>query len=88
MSLLFAGGSNFVLFLTKVLVLPVAFVEAGSSGGDNSNPVFVRLPYINTVLQTFVARLAIAATYIEFKYEIPTSHVYMPKKKFEPSKRN
>lgn len=80
MSILLAGGPSFVLFLTKVLVLPIAFVEAGSSAGNSSNPVFVMLPYINTALQTFVTRVSLAGTYIEFKYEIPTCHVYMTKK--------
>jgi hypothetical protein len=80
LNVLLAGGLIFVPFLAKVLVLPLAFVEAGSSGGNNCNPVFARLPYINTVLQTFVARVSLARTYIEFKYEIPTSHVYMPEK--------
>jgi hypothetical protein len=72
---------------TKILVLLVAVVEARSSGGNISNPVFVRLPHTNTVLQTFVTGVSLAGTYIEFKYEIPNSYVYTPKK-FKPSKRN
>jgi len=80
MTILLDVRHTFVLFLIKALVMPIAFLEAGNSGGNNSNPVFVRLPYINTVLQTFVTRVSLAGTYIEFKYEIPTSHVYMPRK--------
>ena len=52
MSVLLAGKAIFVLILTKSHFLAYRSLEAESSGGSISNPLFVRLPCLNTIQQS------------------------------------
>jgi hypothetical protein len=53
---------------------------SGSREGNISNLIFIKLPSINIMLQTFATRDTVEETYIAVKYHTPNSHNYMAKK--------